>query len=38
LPLTFLLPLPLQALIGGNFDLRYVHLIFFIAMLLVAHT
>jgi hypothetical protein len=36
LPLAFLLPLPLPALLGSNFDLRYVHLIFFIAMLLVA--
>lgn len=36
LPLTFLLPLPLQAVLGNNFDLRYVHLIFFSAMLLVA--
>jgi hypothetical protein len=36
LPLTFLLPLPLQAALGGKFDLRYVHLIFFVAMLLVA--
>jgi len=36
LPLTFLLPLPLQAVLGNRFDLRYVHLIFFIAMLLVA--
>jgi hypothetical protein len=36
LPLTFLLPLPLQALMGSRFDLRYVHLIFFSAMLLVA--
>jgi len=36
LPLTFLLPLPLQAVLGNSFDLRYVHLIFFIAMLLIA--
>jgi uncharacterized membrane protein len=36
LPLTFLLPLPLQAVLGNHFDLRYVHLIFFILMLLVA--
>jgi hypothetical protein len=36
LPLTFLLPLPLQAVLGNNFDLRYVHLIFFSIMLLVA--
>ncbi len=36
LPLTFLLPLPAQALMGSSFDLRYVHLFFFIAMLLVA--
>jgi hypothetical protein len=36
LPLTFLLPLPGQALLGRNFDLRYVHLIFFAAMLLAA--
>jgi hypothetical protein len=36
LPLTFLLPLPLQAALGSRFDLRYLHLIFFVAMLLVA--
>ncbi len=36
LPLTFLLPLPLQALMDGSFDLRFVHLIFFVLMLLVA--
>ncbi len=36
LPLTFLLPLPVQALLGSSFDLRYVHLIFFVAMLLTA--
>ena len=36
LPLTFLLPLPVQAALGDSFDLRYVHLAFFIAMLLVA--
>jgi len=37
LPLTFLLPLPLQALAemnGGWFDQRFIHLIFFIVMIL----
>ena len=36
LPLTFLLPAPWQALLGSSFDLRYVHLIFFLLMLIVA--
>lgn len=36
LPLTFLLPLPAQAALGSSFDLRYAHLLFFIATLLVA--
>ncbi len=36
LPLTFLLPLPVQALMGSSFDLRFVHLSFFVLMLLVA--
>jgi hypothetical protein len=36
LPLTFLLPSPLAVVSGKGFDLRYLHLIFFIAMLLVA--
>ncbi len=38
LPLTFLLPLPFQALIessGGWFDLRFIHLVFF-GMMIVA--
>jgi uncharacterized membrane protein len=37
LPLTFLLPLPLQALIesnGGWFDLRFIHLVFFGMMII----
>jgi hypothetical protein len=36
LPLTFLLPLPLQALAemnGGWFDQRFIHLVFFLVML-----
>lgn len=40
LPLTFLLPLPLQAIFeaaGGWFDQRFIHLIFFIALLLIAN-
>ena len=36
LPLAFLLPAPLQALLGSSFDLRGVHLIFFLLMLIVA--
>ncbi len=41
LPLTFLLPLPVQAIVeanGGWFDQRFVHLIFFGALLLIAAT
>jgi hypothetical protein len=36
LPLTFLLPLPFQALLGSGFDLRYMHLVFFLLMLMAA--